>query len=99
MEVKTGAIKAIINLGRTTKENTLKIKLCSGKTNEPGSTFKLMAIIAALEDNVIDEKSIVDTGKGELIFSKNIKLKTLKRRLRSYNCCKSFRGFFKCRIS
>ena len=33
-----------------------------GKTHEPGSTFKLMALAVALEDKVIDT-TIVDTKK------------------------------------
>ncbi len=80
MEVKSGAIKAIANLGRTHEGKYFeKLNYAVGETNEPGSTFKLMAIIAALEDNVIDEKSIVDTGKGELIFFKKYKVKDSKK--------------------
>ena len=56
MEVKSGAIKAIANLGRAHEGKYFeKLNYAVGETNEPGSTFKLMAIIAALEDNVIDE--------------------------------------------
>ena len=39
----------------------------------------LMAIIAALEDIVISEKSIIDTGKGELTFFKKYKVKDSKK--------------------
>ena len=55
MEVESGKIKAIANLGRTEKGKYFeKLNYAVGETNEPGSTFKLMAIIAALEDNVIE---------------------------------------------
>lgn len=69
MEVKTGEIKAISNLGRT-KEGTYyeKLNYAVGESHEPGSTFKVMALMAALEDNVIDTSTVVDTGKGVKVF-------------------------------
>ena len=80
MEVKTGAIKAIANLGRTeTGKYFEKLNFAVGETYEPGSTFKLMGMIAALEDNVINEKSLVETGNGEMLFYKKFKVKDSKR--------------------
>ena len=80
MEVKSGAIRAIANLGRTKEGKYFeKLNYAIGETNEPGSTFKLMAIIAALEDKVINEKSIIDTGNGELTFFKKYKVKDSKK--------------------
>ncbi len=65
MEVKTGEIKAIANLGRTSKGNYYeKLNYAVGESHEPGSTFKLMSLIVALEDEVIDTSTIVDTEKG-----------------------------------
>ncbi len=66
METRTGEIKAISNLGRT-EEGTYyeKLNYAVGESHEPGSTFKLMSLLAALEDQVIDTSSIVDTGKGK----------------------------------
>ena len=68
METKTGEIKAISNLGRTSKGTYFeKLNYAVGETNEPGSTFKLMALVVALEDKVIDTSTVVDTENG--IFS------------------------------
>ena len=69
MEVETGEVKAIVNLGKTSKNTYFeKLNYAVGESNEPGSTFKLMSMIAALEDGVINENSIVATGKGVLKF-------------------------------
>ena len=69
METKTGAIKAIANLGRT-KNNTYfeRLNYAVGEAHEPGSTFKLFALMAALEDKVVDTTTMVDTEKGKLTF-------------------------------
>lgn len=66
MEVKTGAIKAVANLGRT-KEGTYfeKLNYAVGESHEPGSTFKVMALMAALEHNVIDTSTIINTKQGK----------------------------------
>ena len=65
METKTGAVKAISNLGRT-KEGKYyeRLNYAVGESHEPGSTFKLMSMVAALEDKVIDTNTVVDTEKG-----------------------------------
>tara|TARA_B100000768_G_scaffold180755_1_gene201580 strand:+ start:20043 stop:22025 length:1983 start_codon:yes stop_codon:yes gene_type:complete len=69
METKTGAIKAISNLGRTSEGKYYeKLNYAVGESHEPGSTFKLMAMIAALEDNVINSSTIIDTKDGTLSF-------------------------------
>lgn len=69
MEVKTGHIKAVANLGRT-KESTYyeKLNYAVGESHEPGSTFKVMAMMAALEGKVIDTSTVVDTKKGVKSF-------------------------------
>jgi len=80
MEVATGAIKAIANLGRTEAGNYFeKLNYAVGEAHEPGSTFKLMGMIAALEDNYINENSIVETGNGELNFYGKYKVKDSKK--------------------
>ena len=80
MEVRTGEIKAIANLGRTDEGKYYeKLNYAVGEAHEPGSTFKLMGIIAALEDKVIDYNSLINTGKGELKFFDKYKVKDSKR--------------------
>ncbi|PRX57880.1 penicillin-binding protein [Flagellimonas meridianipacifica] len=65
METKTGEIKAISNLGRTSEGKYYeKLNYAVGESHEPGSTFKLMSLIAALEDKVVDTSSVFDTEKG-----------------------------------
>ena len=41
-----------------------KLNYAVGESHEPGSTFKLMGMIAALEDKVIDEDTPIETGNG-----------------------------------
>ena len=65
METATGEIKAISNLGRTSEGTYFeKLNYAVGESHEPGSTFKLMAMVVALEDKVIDTSTVVDTEKG-----------------------------------
>lgn len=65
METETGEIKAISNLGRTSEGTYFeKLNYAVGESHEPGSTFKLMAMVVALEDKVIDTSTVVDTGNG-----------------------------------
>ncbi len=69
MDVKTGEIKAISNLGRNKKGNYYeRLNYAVGESHEPGSTFKVMAMMAALEDKVIDTATVVDTKKGRKKF-------------------------------
>lgn len=69
MDVKTGEVKAISNLGRTSKGDYYeKRNYAVYESHEPGSTFKLMALMAALEDKVVDTSTIVDTKKGVKTF-------------------------------
>lgn len=66
METKTGAIKAISNLGRTSDGKYYeRLNYAIGESHEPGSTFKLMSLVAALEDGVVDTSTVIDTEKGK----------------------------------
>ncbi len=65
METKTGEVKAISNLGRTSDGKYYeKLNYAVGESHEPGSTFKLMSLVAALEDKVVDTSTVIDTEKG-----------------------------------
>lgn len=67
METKTGAIKAISNLARTSKGTYFeKRNYAVWESHEPGSTFKVASLLVALEDKVIDTGTVVDTGKGKM---------------------------------
>lgn len=69
MDVKTGAIKAVSNLGRTSKGTYAEsYNYAVGEAHEPGSTFKVMAFAAALEDKAIDTSTVVETGRGAYTF-------------------------------
>jgi cell division protein FtsI (penicillin-binding protein 3) len=66
METKTGEIKAISNLGRGKSGKYYeKRNYALWESHEPGSAFKVMSMVAALELKVIDSSTIVDTGKGK----------------------------------
>jgi cell division protein FtsI (penicillin-binding protein 3) len=65
METKSGEIKAISNLGRTQDGMYYeRLNYAIGESHEPGSTFKLMSLVAALEDKVVDTSMVIDTEKG-----------------------------------
>lgn len=69
MEVSTGKIKAIANLGlEDDGEYHETYNYAIGESTEPGSTFKLPSIMAALEDGVVDTSDIVDTGAGSIKY-------------------------------
>lgn len=67
MEVKTGDIKAIANLGLK-KDGTYgeiyNYALGQHGCSEPGSTFKLMSMVVAMEDGYVDTADVFDTGNG-----------------------------------
>ncbi len=70
MEVKTGAIKAIVNLHRQSEGFYVEdyFNYAIGEATEPGSTFKLASMIAVLEDGLINLDDTIDTGKGVIKF-------------------------------
>ena len=69
MEVATGAVRAMANLGRTNQGTYYeKLNYAVGESHEPGSTFKTIAFAAALEDRAIDTAQIVDTRLGSKAF-------------------------------
>lgn len=62
MEVNTGEIKAISNLELNPKNNTYaeRYNFAIGEAHEPGSIFKLMTVVAAMETRNIDTTYVVD---------------------------------------
>jgi len=66
MEVETGEIKAIANLGKGQNDYYEKDNYAIGPRGcyEPGSTFKLISLMVALEDGVVDTSDVIDTGNG-----------------------------------
>lgn len=79
MEVETGKIKAIANLGRTSKGKYYeKRNYAVWESHEPGSTFKLASLMAALEDKVADTSDVVDCEQGK-IFINNRKVQDSRR--------------------
>lgn len=69
MEVETGEIKAIANLGKISEGVYAEdYNYAVGSSTEPGSTFKLASMIVALEDGVVNLDDTIDCGKGELKY-------------------------------
>ena len=67
MEVKTGNIKAVANMGRKkdgTYGETYNFAFGHAGCSEPGSTFKLMSLVAAMDEGYADTSDMVDTGRG-----------------------------------
>ncbi len=69
MEVKTGHIKAISNLTKDGRgEFHENFNHAVGGSIEPGSTFKLVTMMALLEDTNIELSDTINTGNGEYTF-------------------------------
>ncbi|MGE0772458.1 MAG: penicillin-binding protein [Cyclobacteriaceae bacterium] len=68
MEVKTGHVKAISNLTREGESYYEKYNHAVGGLYEPGSTFKLVTMMALLEETNIKLSDSIKTGKGEHTF-------------------------------
>lgn len=75
MEVKTGDIKAIANLGRDSAGNYGEyLNYAISQSVDPGSIFKLPSLIVALEDGYIDTNSVFDTEGGiKMYYNKPMK--------------------------
>lgn len=68
MEVETGEVKAITNLSRDANGNFSEKLNFAAHNFEPGSTFKLVTMMALLEDTSIELTDSIDTGNGEYQF-------------------------------
>ncbi|MDX5326316.1 MAG: transpeptidase family protein [Bacteroidota bacterium] len=96
MEVATGQVKAIANLGRTEEGEYLEQRnYAVWETTEPGSTFKLASLMIALDDGMIDTADIVNTGNGVYpIYNRKVKDSNVKNGRGGYgeiNVAEAFR--------
>lgn len=64
MEVATGKIKAIANLGRTPEGTYFETDNYALRTSEPGSTIKLVTLLAALEDKHVTINDQIEINGG-----------------------------------
>ncbi len=68
MEVKTGAIRAIANVGESKDGFWETYNFAVGAATEPGSTFKLASIMALLEDGYVNLNDSIDLEQGVTQF-------------------------------
>ncbi len=77
MEVKTGAIKAIVNLTKSKNDTSTyneSFNYAIGYPTEPGSTFKLASMLAVIDEYNISLDEKVEVGNGEcMYFDKKVK--------------------------
>lgn len=72
VETKTGEIKAISNLDRVSEG-----VYAEGKPNafsymfEPGSTFKTVSLLVALDDGIVTPETVIDGAKGKVEYARN----------------------------
>ncbi|WP_312078706.1 penicillin-binding transpeptidase domain-containing protein [Chryseobacterium sp.] len=71
MEVETGKVRAMVNLRRDDEGNYIDAYNYAIKDNiEPGSTFKVVSLLAAMDDGFIDENTTVNVGNGIWVYAK-----------------------------
>ncbi len=72
MDVKTGYVKAIVNLTLSNDGDYYELyNQAIGSKEVPGSTFKLASLMAALEDNKININDEVETATKYTYYGKN----------------------------
>tara|TARA_X000000950_G_scaffold276717_1_gene365045 strand:- start:22253 stop:24253 length:2001 start_codon:yes stop_codon:yes gene_type:complete len=80
MKTNSGEIKSIVNLSKTRNGKYYeKFNYAVAESQEPGSTFKLMSVIATLENNNGISKKLIDTKNGEIIFYEKYKVRDSKK--------------------
>ena len=72
MEVKTGEIKAIANLGQRDGEYDENYNYAVAMNHYPGSTFKLASYMALFEEGKIKLNDTVNTGSGRYVIGKQV---------------------------
>ncbi len=81
MEVETGEVKAIVNLGKSkagTYEENNNYAVGNTGLAEPGSTFKLASMTALLEDTPIKLTDTINTGNGRFYFFEDLAMTDAK---------------------
>jgi cell division protein FtsI (penicillin-binding protein 3) len=71
METKTGKIRAISNLGKLKESDSTYFETenyAIKESHEPGSTFKLVDMIALLDDNKVDTSKVYDSRGGVITY-------------------------------
>jgi len=80
MKTNSGEIKAIVNLSKTKNGKYYeKFNYAVAESQEPGSTFKLMSLIATLENDDRISKKLIDTKNGEITFYEKYKVRDSKK--------------------
>jgi cell division protein FtsI (penicillin-binding protein 3) len=70
METKTGQIKAISNLGKAGDGSYYETtNYAIAESHEPGSTYKLVDLMALLEDKKVDTSTVFDSHGGVIKYS------------------------------
>lgn len=74
MEVETGELRALVNLMKDTKDGEFKesYNMAVGELFEPGSIFKLPAMMVAIEDGVVQKIDSVYIGNGEVKYNNRV---------------------------
>ena len=80
MKTNTGEIKSIVNLSKTKNGKYYeKFNYAVAESQEPGSTFKLMSVIATLENDNTISRRLIDTKNGEISFYEKYKVRDSKK--------------------
>lgn len=69
MEVATGKIKAMANLGRMPDGSYFEQDNYALKTSEPGSTIKLITLMAVLEDKYVTTSDMIEINGGSWMLN------------------------------
>jgi len=65
MEVKTGKVRIMANLGLTKDSSYIENEnYAIGVPTEPGSTFKLATVASLMEDGMINNNTLINVGEG-----------------------------------
>ncbi len=72
MEVKTGKIRAMVNLGRDSTGDYTELRNYALMPTEPGSTFKLVTLLSLLSDKYVTVDDMVDAEGGQIRFGNRV---------------------------